>query len=92
MDERYPLLLGYSSKGMQELRGIQEVADFICTEGLEGDLLITQENGDYFLDTFGIYINRIADMEYRLALLEVLIPMQRKLDGTDEIDGIGMEM
>ena len=86
IEERYPLLIGHSSQGNHELHSIQEVADFICTQGLESDLLITQEAGSYFLNTFGIYIDRIADMEYREALLKVLIPMQMELDGTAEID------
>ena len=86
IEEKYPLLIGHSSQGNQELHSIQEVADFICSQGLESDLLITQEDGSYFLNTFGIYIDRIADMEYREALLKVLIPMQMELDGTMEVD------
>lgn len=86
IEEKYPLLIGHSGQGNQELHNIQEVADFICTQGLESDLLITQKDGSYFLNTFGIYIDRIADMEYREALLRVLIPMQMELDGTAEID------
>ena len=82
IEEKYPLLIGHSDQGSQELHSIQEVADFICSQGLESDLLITQEDGSYFLNTFGIYIDRIADMEYREALLKVLIPMQMELDGT----------
>ena len=80
IEEKYPLLIGHSDQGSQELRSIQEVADFICSQGLESDLLITQEDGSYFLNTFGIYIDRIADMEYREALLKALIPMQMELD------------
>ena len=64
IEEKYPLLIGHSDQGSQELHSIQEVADFICSQGLESDLLITQEDGSYFLNTFGIYIDRIADMEY----------------------------
>ena len=86
IEEKYPLLIGHSDQGSQELHSIQEVADFICSQGLESDLLITQEDGSYFLNTFGIYIDRIADMEYREALLKVLIPMQMELDGTKDID------
>ena len=63
-------------KGNKRLHSIQEVADFICTHGQYGDLTITQEDGTPFLDTFGIYINRISDMEYREELLKVLVPMQ----------------
>ena len=39
-----------------------------------------------FLNTFGIYIDRIADMDYREELLKVLIPMQKKLDGTPDFE------
>lgn len=86
IEEKYPLLIGHSSQGNQELHSIQEVADFICSQGMKNDLLITQGDGSYFLNTFGIYIDRIADMEYREALLEVLIPMQMELDGTLAMD------
>lgn len=86
IEEKYPLLIGHSDQGSQELHSIQEVADFICSQGLESDLLITQEDGSYFLNTFGIYIDRIADMEYREALLKALIPMQMELDGTMVVD------
>ena len=85
-EERYPLLIGHSLAGRTRLRNIQEVANFICTHGQYCDLRITQKDGTPFLDTFGIYINKIADMEYREELLKVLIPMQKAIDGTDEID------
>ena len=67
--------------------GIQEVAHFICEEGLKGDVVITELNDEFILDTFGIYINKIADMEYRSELLKVLIPMQQHIDGTEEFFG-----
>ena len=83
--DKYPLLIGHSPAGRTELHSMQEVADFICTQGLYDDLLITTADGEPFISTFGIYINRIADMEYREQLLKVLIPMQMELDGTAEI-------
>ena len=67
------------------------------TTGLEEDLIILKEDGALFLSTFGIYIDQICDMDYRDELLQVLIPMQRKLDGTgfdeeeDETSSIFME-
>lgn len=85
-EEKYPLLIGHSLAGRTRLHSIQEVADFICMHGQYGDLVITQRDGTPFLDTFGIYINRIADMEYREELLKVLIPMQMEIDGTNRID------
>ena len=84
VEEKYPLFIGHSLAGRTRLRCIQEVANFICIHGQYGDLVITQENGTPFLDTFGLYIDKIADMEYREELLKVLIPMQQELDGTNE--------
>ena len=85
-EEKYPLLIGHSLAGRTRLRNIQEVANFICTHGQYGDLRITQKDGTPFLDTFGIYINKITDMKYREELLKVLIPMQKEIDGTNKID------
>lgn len=85
-EEKYPLLIGHSLAGRTHLHSIQEVADFICIHGQYSDLAITQRDGTPFLDTFGIYINRIADMQYREELLKVLIPMQMEIDGTNRID------
>ena len=83
--DKYPLLIGHFPAGRTELHSLQEVADFICTHGLYDDLLITRADGEPFISTFGIYIDRIADMRYREQLLKVLIPMQMELDGTAEI-------
>ncbi len=38
------------------------------------------ENYEKILSTFGIYLNRIDDMEYRSELLKELIPMQYKIE------------
>lgn len=87
--EKYPLLIGYSNDGIKYLHSIQQVAGFICEYGIFGDLLITEPNGTYFLNTFGLYIDRIADKAYREALLRVLIPMQMEIDGTNAMNGLG---
>ena len=82
----------------RELNSIEEVAKYICEKGVSGDVTITYEDGTPFLNTFGIYIDRISDMEYHSELLKILIPMQKALDGTEEIfdtDGseeMGIEM
>ena len=82
----------------RELNSIEEVAKYICEKGVSSDVTITYEDGTPFLNTFGIYIDRISDMNYRSDLLKVLIPMQKALDGTEEIfdpDGseeMGIEM
>ena len=79
-EEKYPLLIGHSLAGRTRLHSIEEVANFICVYGQYDDLTITQKDGTPFLNTFGIYIDKIADMEYREELLKVLIPMQREIE------------
>lgn len=86
VSEKYPLLIGHSLAGRTRLRSMQEVANFICTHGQYSDLMVTTTDGKPFLSTFGIYIDRISDMEYREELLKILIPMQMKIDGTAEMD------
>ena len=86
VENKFPVLIGHSLEGRKQLCSIQDVADFICKHGLYGDLKITKEDGSFFLNTFGIYIDKIADMEYRKELLKILIPMQMEIDGTNEID------
>ena len=83
-DENHPNLIGHSVNGNQELHSVEEVAKFICDNGQLGDVTITYDDNTPFLNTFGIYIDRIADMEYRTELLKVLIPMQKELDGTPD--------
>lgn len=68
------------------------MVNFICTHGQYSDLRITQKDGTPFLDTFGIYINKITDMEYREELLKALIPMQMEIDGSNQINEADDEM
>lgn len=79
----YNKLIGISDNTRKELNSIEEVAQFICKEGLVSDVRIEQGDGSLLLDTFGTFINKITDMEYREELLKVLVPMQKKLDGSD---------
>lgn len=83
--EKHPRLIGMSHHNERELNSIEEVAKYICEKGVSSDVTITYEDGTPFLNTFGIYIDRISDMEYRSELLKVLIPMQKALDGTEDI-------
>lgn len=62
--EEHPTLYGYSDTVQKELTSVKEVAEFIYTEGLKGDVLITTSDGTPFISTFGIFLNRIADMDY----------------------------
>ena len=38
MQSNHPKLIGYSPNGTCELNSVQEVAEFICREGVHGDL------------------------------------------------------
>ncbi len=98
--QRYPLLFGSAIDGNRRLHNIQEVAEFICKHGQYGDVRITTNDGFELLDTYGIYINKISDMEYREELLKVLISMQHEVENAafsedenmDETEDMDMSM
>lgn len=80
-EQSHPTLLGYSATANAvELKSVKEVANFICTKGKQGDLLIFKTDGQLFIRTFGIYLDQIASQEYREELLKELIPLQMKLE------------
>lgn len=89
--ERYAYLLGSAIDCNKRLHNVQEVAEFICKHGQYGDVRITTTEGKELLDTFGIYINRISDMEYREELLKVLVPMQHEVKNAAFSDDEDME-
>lgn len=91
MAKEYPLLVGHCDRGHKRLRSVNDVADFIIKHGKYGDVNVTFENGRFFLDTYGIYLNNIIDQEYREELLKVLIPKQMEVDGTEDADFIENE-
>lgn len=76
----YPHLIGVSDDERKELHGVNEVADFICDQGRFYDLRIFTPDGEEVLNTFGIFIDRICDMEYREELMEVLVPKQKAFE------------
>ena len=81
MAKEYPLLIGMERNGnLSELHNTKEVVEFICEKGLKNDVFVFYPNGRQMLSTFGIYLNRIDDMEYRSELLKELIPMQYKIE------------
>lgn len=93
--EKYSLLYGECSEGNIELGNVNETAEFICKYGVSEDVRVITPCGEELLNTFGIYLNRISDMDYREELLKVLVPMQQKLDGTadiEETEGLGLSM
>ena len=82
MDEKYPILYGYTEDNERtELHGINEVAEYICKEGLHSDLKIVTELDQLLVNTMGIYLDKVYDMEYRDELMKVLAPMQQNLGG-----------
>ena len=91
MAKSYSRLFGISDYEERELFSVQEVAEFIREEGKKSDVSIYQENGTLLLNTFGIFINKITDLEYREELLNTLIPMQREIEDNmgSEDEGMG---
>lgn len=59
--ENHPNLIGHSVNGSKELHSIEDVAKFICENGLHGDVTITYDDNTPFLNTFGIYIDRMLN-------------------------------
>lgn len=66
-----------------KLNSIEEMAKCIMEYGAKTDLEIYHKDGTFLCDTFGIYLNKVADMEFREVLLKVLMPMQMAVDGTE---------
>ena len=82
-EENHPLLIGYSDEDRKgtELKSIKDVAEYIIAQGVQNDVQITRQDGTPFLNTFGVFIDRISDFDYREELLKVLVPMQQDLAG-----------
>ncbi len=71
-------LMGYSKDESKQLQNVEEVADFICKNGKRGDVTITN-NGEPFITTIGIYLDKVADIRYRAQLMPVLAKKQKTL-------------
>lgn len=75
--QNHPTLLGYSAmKNAVELNSTAEVAEFIYEQGLRSNVQICTADGKPFISTIGFFLDRIASIEYRDALLKELIPRQ----------------
>lgn len=72
-------LVSVDSEGNEvTMTNVKEVSEFIISQGcLSNSYIYEKISGLFVLNTIGIFIDRIADMEYRTELLAVLIPMQR---------------
>ena len=82
-DSKYPLLYGVAGDAMKTLFCAQDVAEFIMEQGKTKDVYVYTTNDMLLLSTFGIYLNKIADMEYREELLKILVPMQQNIAGSN---------
>lgn len=71
-------LMGYSKDESKQLQSVEEVADFICKNGKHGDVTITN-NGEPFITTIGIYLDKVADIRYRARLMPILTKRQRQV-------------
>ena len=71
-------LIGYSARETKRLQSVEEVADFICKNGKYGDVTITN-NGEPFITTIGIYLDKVADIRYRAQLMLVLTKKQKQV-------------
>ena len=71
-------LIGYSMTENRQLKNIDEVAEFICKNGKHGDVTITN-NGEPFITTIGIYLDKVADIRYRAQLMPILVKKQKTL-------------
>ena len=71
-------LMGYSKDESKQLQSVEEVAEFICKNGKHGDVTI-KNNGEPFITTIGIYLDKIADIKYRAQLMPVLAKKQKTL-------------
>lgn len=62
-----------------ELTDVRQIAEFIVNNGPYCDISMYKKNtGDYVLNTMGIFIDRIADMDFRSELLTILVPLQQE--------------
>ena len=52
MENKYTNLIGYSENTVKDLHGIEEVAEFICEEGMSGDVEIITPDGELFITTY----------------------------------------
>lgn len=71
-------LRGYSMTENRQLKNIDEVAEFICKQGKHGDVTI-KNNGEPFITTIGIYLDKVADIRYRAQLMPILTKKQKTL-------------
>ena len=71
-------LVGYFEGESKQLKSVEEVAEFICKNGKRGDVTITND-GEPFITTIGIYLDKVADIRYRVQLMPILTKKQKQI-------------
>ena len=71
-------LVGYFESESKQLKSVEEVADFICKNGKHGDVTI-MNNGEPFITTIGVYLDKVADIRYRAQLMPILTKKQEQI-------------
>ena len=62
-----------------ELTDVRQIAEFIINNGNHCDIsMYTKDTDEYVLNTMGIYLDHIADMDFRDELLTILVPLQQQ--------------
>lgn len=70
----------------------KELAEIICEYGRTEDLEGYNQKEEKVFDTFGIYINRISDINFRENLLNFLIPMQKNIFIKDDLKDLNEKL
>ena len=52
MKEKYPVLIGHSTRACKKLFTMEQVADFICEQGMYGEVTIETPEGLMLISTF----------------------------------------
>lgn len=71
-------LIGHFEGESKQLKSVEEVAEFICKNGKHGDVII-MNNGEPFITTIGIYLDKVADIRYRAQLMPILTKKQEQI-------------
>lgn len=71
-------LIGHFEGESKQLKSVEEVAEFICKNGKHGDVTILN-NGEPFITTIGIYLDKVADIRYRSQLMPILTKKQEQI-------------
>ena len=71
-------LIGHFEGESKQLKTVEEVAEFICKNGKHGDVII-MNNGEPFITTIGIYLDKVADIRYRSQLMPILTKKQEQI-------------